>query len=137
MFDVFSEINWIAIIVATLIYFVLGAAWFTPLFGKAYDKGTGVERSSKQRWPAIYYYGPFLSSLVVTLSTAVLLYALDIQKLSDALLLGIVVGTALASISISNAIAPNMPRPVLYGVVVGSYHLVSVCVVAVLLTTFG
>ena len=136
MFDVI-DINWIAVLLATLAYFVLGAVWFTPLFGNAYDKGTGVKRSSKQKWPAIYYYGPFLSSLVVTICTALLVQALGIQDISNALLLGLIIGLALGSISISNAVAPNMPRPVLYGLVVGSYHLVSTCLVTAILVALS
>lgn len=133
MFDVVNEINWLAVALATLAYFILGAIWFTPLFGKAYDKGTGVKRSPKQKWPAMYYIGPFLSSLAVTVTAAILLYALNVQNMSDAVVLGLVIGIGLASISISNAIAPNMPRPLMYGSVVGGYHLVSVVLVAVIL----
>lgn len=135
MFDLINT-NWVAVIGATLAYFILGAVWFTPLFGKLYDKGTGVARSSKQKWPAIYYYGPFLSSLIVTICLALLINALDVQSIVDGIILGIIVGLALGSISVSNAIAPNMPRPLLYGFVVGSYHLAGSGIVAVILVSF-
>ena len=133
MFDAVNEINWLAVALATLAYFVLGAIWFTPLFGKAYDKGTGIERSPKQKWPAMYYIGPFLSSLAVTVMAAILLYILNVQTISEAVILGLIIGMGLASISISNAIAPNVPRPLVYGSVVGGYHLVSVVLVSVIL----
>ncbi|HKX73163.1 MAG TPA: DUF1761 domain-containing protein [Candidatus Saccharimonadales bacterium] len=134
MFDVLQEVNLVAVGVATVAYFVLGALWFTPLFGKAYDAGTGVKRSANQKWPAMYYIGPFLSSLAVTAATAVLLYALSVQSMVDALVLGFVVGIGyLASTSLSNAIAPNMPRPLVYGLVVGCYHLVGVMLVSAIL----
>ena len=105
MFDVINEINWLAVALATLAYFILGAIWFTPLFGKAYDKGTGIKRSPKQKWPAMYYIGPFLSSLAVTVAAAILLYALHVQNISEAVILGLIIGMGLASISISNAYA--------------------------------
>lgn len=133
MFDVLTDINWLAAGLAAVTYFMLGALWFTPLFGKAYDKGIGVDRSSTKKWPAMYYIGPFLSSVVVTFAAAVLLYALDVQHMSEALLLDAVVGAALASISVSNAISPNTPRPLLLGSIIGSYHLVSVLLVATVL----
>ncbi len=133
MFNVVNEVNWPVILLATVVYFVLGAVWFTPLFGKAYDIGTGVKRFAKQKWPAIYYYGPFLSSLVVTASIGVILYALNIQSLADAITLGLLIGAGLAAISLSNAATPNMPRPVIFGLVGGSYHLVSAVIVSVII----
>lgn len=133
MFDVLNEVNWLIILLATVVYFILGAVWFTPLFGKAYDIGTGVKRSAKQKWPAIYYYGPFLSSLVVTVAIGITLYATNIQNLTDAVILGVLFGAGLAAISLSNAVTPNMPRPVIFGLVVGSYHLVSAVIVASLI----
>lgn len=137
MFDILNEINWLIILLATVVYFILGAVWFTPLFGKAYDIGTGVKRSAKQKWPAIYYYAPFLSSLVVSVAIGITLYAMNAQNLSDALILGLLFGAGMAAISLSNAVTPNMPRPVIFGLVVGSYHLVSAVIVAVIIYTLA
>lgn len=131
MFDVASELNWLAIILATLAYFILGAIWFTPLFGKAYDKALDSKRAKNQKWPALYYIGPFLSALVTTIATAILLYSLNIVQIADALWLGLIVGIGYAmSISFNNAINPKTPRPLLYGAVTGSYHLVGIVIVA-------
>ena len=134
MFDVASEINWLAIILATLAYFILGAIWFTPLFGNAYDKALDSKRTKGQKWPAIYYAGPFVSALVATTTTAVLLYALHVEQISDALQLGLIVGVGYAmSISFNNAINPKTPRPLLYGAVTGSYHVVGIVIVAAII----
>lgn len=131
MFDAANELNWLAILVATVAYFVLGAIWFTPLFGKTYDKAIGVYRSRNQKWPPIYYIGPFVSSLVVSIATAVLINAMNISTLSDALTLGLIVGLGYtASISFNNAINPKTPLPLLYGAVTGSYHVVGILIVS-------
>lgn len=134
MFDIASELNWLAIIAATLAYFILGAIWFTPLFGSAYDKALDSKRAKDQKWPAIYYVGPFLSALVTTIATSILIYALRVSQLSDALLLGLIVGVGYAmSISFNNAINPRIPRPLLYGAVTGSYHVAGIVIVAAIL----
>lgn len=134
MFNITSELNWLAIMLATLAYFILGAIWFTPLFGKAYDKALDSKRAKGQKWPAIYYVGPFVSALVTATATAVLLYALRVGQMSDALLLGVIVGVGYAmSISFNNAINPKTPRPLLYGAVTGSYHVVGIVIVAAIL----
>ncbi len=134
MFDVLGDINWLAVILGTLAYYILGALWFTPLFGKLYDKALGKQRAKGQKWPLIYYIGPLVSCAVVTIATTVLLYALHVDVLSEALTLGLIVGVGyLASISFNNAITPNTPRPLLYGAVTGSYHIAGVLIVAAII----
>lgn len=43
LFDAFDDLNWLAVIVAALAYWVLGAIWYSdPLFGKQWLAATGV-----------------------------------------------------------------------------------------------
>lgn len=135
MRDTTTAITWWPVLVAGLAYFMLGAPWFTGLFGSAYDAATGVTRSRNQKWPLIYYVGPLLTSMVVAVATAILVQALDIRTVPDALKLGLVVGLGYsASISFTNGITPNMKRPLLFGAVTGSYHLLGAILVSVILT---
>lgn len=134
MFDVLADITWWSVVLAGLAYYVLGALWFTGLFGSAYDAATGIARSHSQRWPLIYYVGPLLGSLVVASATAILTHALDVRQIADAIWLGLVVGAGYsASVSFTNAITPNMKRPLLFGVVTGSYHLLGAIISAVII----
>lgn len=128
------QLNWFAITIASAAYFILGALWFTPLFGKAYDAGIGVKRDRHQKWPMIYYVGPFVCAVVVTVAAAILLQALSLNQLSDAVLFGFVAGTGFClSVSVNNAINPKIPRPLLYGLVTGSYHIVGLMIVSIIL----
>ena len=40
--DVFSQINWLAVLVGALAYFILGAIWYSFLFRQAWIKSSGV-----------------------------------------------------------------------------------------------
>lgn len=134
MFDVVGEFNWLAIILATLAYYILGAVWFTPLFGKAWDKSIGYERSNKEKWPPIYYITPLVSSFVVTLATSFLIHALSIQSLTNAVALGVIAGLGYAaSISVNNAVTPKVPYPLRHGSITGAYHVIGIIVVSVIL----
>lgn len=134
MFNVATELNWWAVVLAIVAYFVLGALWFTPLFGRLYDSALGTVRQKNQSWSLIYYLGPFIGSVVVTLATAVLVEALDMEALSDALLFGLIAGVGYgASVSFTNAINPVTPRPLLYGAITGGYHVVGIVLVALIL----
>jgi hypothetical protein len=46
-FDVLGQLNWPAVIVGTIIYFAIGAVWFTPMaFGRPWQRAIGSSRSS-------------------------------------------------------------------------------------------
>lgn len=134
MLDAFTHLNWLAIGAATIAYYLLGALWFSPLFGAAWDSAIGFHRPRGHRFGLIYYVTPLVSALLVTVATAVLAYALDLEHLTDALLLGGVVGFGYAAtVSVNNAITPHTPRPLLLGAVTGSYHVVGIVIVSVII----
>lgn len=135
MFAIVVELNWWAVLLATLVYFILGALWFTPLFGKYYDLALGFDRQKDYKWPAIYYISPFVNSLIVSIATAMLVYLLKIELLADAASLGLIVGVGYAgAISFNNAVNPVTPRPLLYGAVTGGYHVVGITLIAMLVS---
>ncbi|WP_448812176.1 hypothetical protein [Agromyces bauzanensis] len=56
----------------------------------------------------------------------------------SALVLGAVVGCEIAmAVSVNNALTPHTPRPFRLGFITGSYHLVGILAVAVILGSFG
>lgn len=59
--------------VAAVAYFLLGAVWFTPLFGRAWDRSIGHDRTRDNgRFPLGYYLLPLASTITI----AVILSAL-------------------------------------------------------------
>lgn len=42
------DLNWIAVVLAAVVYFVLGAVWYGPLFGKMWVAGMGLNPDSMQ-----------------------------------------------------------------------------------------
>jgi Protein of unknown function (DUF1761) len=122
------------ILVAGLAYFALGGLWFTPLFGKQWDKAVGFVRPPKWRPSAAYYLGPLLGCLMAALATAYLIQLSQAQTLWDHLRVGFVAGLGFgATITTVNAIAPNMRHPGLYAMVVGSYHWVGIALCSAVL----
>lgn len=43
--DVLGNINWLAVVVATVVSFVLGGLWYGPLFGKVWMRVSGVDET--------------------------------------------------------------------------------------------
>ena len=46
----FSQLNWLAVIVAALVYFALGALWYSPmLFSRAWQRSIGWDETKTPR----------------------------------------------------------------------------------------
>lgn len=133
MISQFVNLNWIGVLLAFAVYFVLGALWFTLFFSKPYKISLGKENETLHNKP-VFIAGPALCSLVITLASAVLLYALNIQSFSGAVEFSLVIGIGfLVANTVNIAINPNIPRPVLYGIISGAYHLVGILLVNIIL----
>ena len=130
-----ANLNWISVLVAFTAYFLLGALWFTLFFSKQYKISLGRENETLPNKP-IFIAGPALCSLVITIASAVLIYALNISSFSDALKFSLLVGIGyLFANTVNIAINPNIPRPILYGIISGTYHLVGILMVSIILVS--
>ena len=136
MFNVLTTINWLSVLAAFVAYFLLGAVWYLLLFPKAYRASLGKENepATGQNQEPLYMVGPAVCSLLVTSTCAVLLYALHIDTYGNALRFALLVGMGyLFTNTVNIAINPNMPRPLFYGLITGSFHLVGMVLVNVIL----
>lgn len=135
MISQLANLNWISVLLAFVAYFLLGALWFTLFFSKQYKISLGRDNETLQNKP-IFIVGPALCSLVITIVSAVLLYALNIQSFGGALEFSVLVGVGyLFANTVNIAINPNIPRPILYGIISGTYHLLGILIVNIILIT--
>lgn len=133
MINQLANLNWISILLAFVVYFVLGALWFTLFFSKQYKISLGRDNEVLPNKP-IFIIGPALCSLVITLANAVLIYALDISSFEEAFEFSLLVGIGyLVANTVNIAINPNIPRPILYGIISGAYHLSGILLVSTIL----
>jgi hypothetical protein len=136
MFNVLTTINWLSVLAAFAAYFLLGALWYMLLFPKAYRASLGKENepAAAQAPDPLYVVGPAVCALIITLTCAVLLAALRIDTYGSGLRFALLVGVGyLFSNTVNIAINPNMPRPFFYGLITGSYHLVGMVLVNLIL----
>ena len=134
MFNVLSEISWLSVLIAFVPYFILGALWFTLLFSKPYNISLGRESEISQKPAPIFIIGPALCCLVITVASAILINALQIEAYEDALTFALITGFGyLVANTFNIAINPNIPRPILYGIISGTYHLVGIVIVSLIL----
>ncbi|MFD5625838.1 DUF1761 domain-containing protein [Streptomyces sp. NPDC127072] len=136
MFNVLGEVNWVAVPVAFIVFVVVGGVWFAFLFSGSYNVSLGREASAKPVTSPLFFAGPPLTSLVITLTSAFLMAVLKIDSLADALVFGLVTGVGyLMANTVNIAINPNFPRPLQYALISGGYNLVGSLLVSAVLVT--
>ena len=133
MINQLANLNWIGVLLAFVPYFLLGALWFALLFSKPYKTSLGKNGETLPNTP-IFIIGPAICSLVIVIASAVLIYALNIQSFGGALEFSAVVGVGyLFANTVNIAINPNIPRPILYGIITGTYHLLGISIANIIL----
>ena len=129
-----SSINWLSVLAAFVPYFMLGALWFTVFFKNQYLLSLGRENDAPQKPAPIFIIGPAICTLMITLASAILIHALGIHSIGGALKFSLLVGGGyLFANTVNIAINPNIPRPILYGIISGTYHLVGISIACIIL----
>lgn len=63
-----ANVNWLAVIVGTVLSFLVGWAWYSPfLFGKKWAEGSGVELGSADEMPVKAMAGNFIALFLLSL----------------------------------------------------------------------
>jgi hypothetical protein len=135
-FDVLGDLNWLAVIVATLAYFLLGAVWYAQaVFGKAWQRSSGITVEQGQRPGAAFYIIPLITCLLMTLATAMIAASTGSSTVGDAIVLGLVTGVGFAgSLSLLGSAFGNYPQPGVFFAITGGYHLVGLMGASLILT---
>lgn len=134
MFNVLTEINWISVLLAFVVYFILGALWFTLLFSKQYSISLGKQNDQPKKVAPVFIVGPAVCCLVITIASAILMYSLHINSIDNALYFATIVGIGyLVANTVNIAINPNIPKPFYYSFISGTYHLVGIFIVTIIL----
>jgi hypothetical protein len=68
-----ADINWLAVVVATVSSFALGGIWYGPLFSRAWMKLTGMTKEKgAQASMAVTFGGTFALNLLIAIAIALL-----------------------------------------------------------------
>lgn len=138
--DVLSEINWLAVIVGGVIYFGLGALWYSPmLFARPWQRAIGwdPERTPPQM-SATTYVVPFIAYLVMAAAVGIIAAAVGSDNLTDGVILGLVLGIGLLLMHtlVDATFDPNKPEPWTWFAINGAYHALGILIVAVIVSVW-
>ena len=139
-FDALGQLNWLAVIVGGVIYFVLGALWYSPmLLGRQWQRSIGwdSERTSPEMNPMTYIV-PLAAYLVIAVAIGLLAAATGTDTIGEGVVLGLVagVGLLLMHTMVDATFDPNKPEPWTWFAISGSYHVLGVLIVSVLVAAW-
>lgn len=134
--NVLGDLNWFAVIVATIAYFALGAIWYAEFaFGGAWRRSVGWDLSPPENAGVGLYAVPLATCFVATLATAMIGAASGTDNIMEGILLGLVVGLgfALPVMFVTGMYDTTKPAPMTYVAVGTGYHIVGLALVGAIL----
>ena len=134
--NVLGDVNWLAVIVGAVIYFMLGGLWYSPVFlGKPWMRATGMETPEQGEGPGpAIYVAPLAAYLVSAIVTALLAEATGTDSLGEGLLLGglVAIGYSVTLAAVTATFSPKMPEPMTWFWITASYNLLGLLIVGAL-----
>lgn len=133
--DVLGELNWLGVIVAAIVYFVIGGLWYSPvLFAKPWMASIGWEPDPDYTPGLGYMLAPAVTCLIECIAIGALAEATGSNTFDEGLVLGVVVAVIVGSLfAVTAFFEPSKPAPRKWGLITGSYHVLGALVAGVLI----
>lgn len=91
--DFFGELNWLAVVVATIAWFAFSAIWYSiPPLSKAWANAAGVDTSGDGPPLALLFIPTLIGYFVTTIVIGLLVAGVGAETVSDGVVLGVVLG---------------------------------------------
>ena len=132
----FAGVNWLAVIVSTVVSFAIGGLWYSALFQKPWMRLTGISQEQAAEGGAssmAFYFGVSLVTyFIAATALALLLRATGASGAAQGLTLGLLVGVGIvAAVSYNNYTYTRRPN-MLYLIDIG-YPVVALAISGVIL----
>lgn len=135
----FSHLNWLAIAVAAVAYFMLGGLWYSKaLFGKAWIQSTGIDmhRPDAKKGVGGVMAVTFILEFIICIGLAILVYRLMLTDgVMSGIKLGLLTGICFSAIVISISYL-YQGRPKSLSLIDGGYHVAGNILGAVILCSW-
>ena len=135
--EVFLHINWLSVLVAGLAYFLLGALWYTTLFGKKWRSYNSALISSPdaKKGAAGVMFVSFILMLICALGLALIVTRLNIGGWQVGLKLGILTGVFFGATAISISYLYEK-KPLGMHIINGLYTVVGNIIAAIIIASW-
>ena len=99
IFDFFGELNWLAILVATLAWFAFSAIWYSaPPLSKAWQRAAKVDATAEGPPLAALFIPTLIGYLVTTVVIALIARGIGATEVMDGIMLGVALGVGFGAV---------------------------------------
>lgn len=136
MIELLSSVSWWPVGIATVIYFVLGALWYSPLlFAKPWMNAMGMTDEPEGAGPLLFFFS-FVLQFVGVLSLALFMEALDITSAATGALIGFYTAAGFL-FSLAGATGLFSETPLKLHVINYGYHVAGLTLAGLILGAWG
>lgn len=133
--EILQHVNWLAVLVAALAYFILGALWYTALFGKkwqSYNSALMADPNAKKGAGTIMFLSLILM-LICAFGLALIVTRLNVSGWMSGLKLGIITGVCFAATAVHISYVYEK-RPLGLHLINGLYNVTGNIIAAIIIS---
>jgi hypothetical protein len=136
-FDALGELNWLAVLVATIAWFALGGLWYSaPVFGRPWMRSVGMEDTPERPGPAIYLF-PLVAYFIAVIALGMVARATGTDTLGEAIVLGLVVGIGFGmTLYAVESVFGRRPQPGTWFLITAGYQLLGILIAAAIVAVW-
>lgn len=135
--QILSNINWLAVLVGAIGYFMLGALWYSFLFQKKWIEYNKIDMSDPngKKGVGVIMFGSFIMMFITSFAIAILVELTGIHHWGGGLHLGLLTGLGFAFTSMAiNMLYEKKPAGLYY--INGGYQLLGNIIAAIVIAVW-
>lgn len=132
LMDYINELNWIAVLVATMAGFIVSAIWYSVLFGKPWQKAAGLKDKDVKNAGSKPLVLGFVTLFITAAAMGVLLPVLALTTALQGASFGILAGLAFIATNKAMTMTFEQRSPTLFWINVGGDTITLAVIGAVL-----
>ncbi len=133
-----DHVNWLSLLLASVVYFILGALWYGGIFSKAWVKlsGINVDDPNMKKGVAVTMLSSFILMAVSCIGLSIFRQQIPMNNYQDALHIALLLGICFSTPAISIGYLYNKKPAGLYFIDCG-YHLLGLILASVIMQYLG
>lgn len=135
--DFFGDLNWLAVVVATIAWFAFSAIWYSiPPLSKAWANAAGVDTTGDGPPLVLLFIPTLIGYFVTTIVIGLLVAGVGADTVSDGIILGVVLGIGFGTVgALVNQVYENKGSS--YFLINGLNSVIAFAIVATILAVWN